>query len=177
MTLETTVKNNGAPAWKLPADLGECVAVLVNAVTTGRADLVAPHDLIPMEFALLRLFLRREEWTTTQLAQVLPVKPSRISRVVTKLVDRGLMSRRRPPKDRRVVLLTLTEEGEALTREINERVQAHDARLSEGVTEQELAALAATTSKIVANHAALPYSRPPSGRTEYVMTTARSNSE
>ena len=156
MNLEPTVRNNGAPDWKLPPDLGECVAGLVNAVATGIADLVAPHDLIPMEFALLRLFLRREEWTTTQLAQALPVKLSRISRIVTKLVDRGLIRRRRLRSDRRVVLLTLTEAGEALTRELNERVQAHDARLSEGVTEQELAALAAATSKIMTNYAALP---------------------
>ena len=115
MNLEPTVRNNGAPDWKLPPDLGECVAGLMNAVATGIADLVAPHDLIPMEFALLRLFLRREEWTTTQLAQALPVKLSRISRIVTKLVDRGLILRRRLRSDRRVVILTLTEEGRALT--------------------------------------------------------------
>ena len=117
------------------------------------------HDLIPLEFALLRAFLRQEEWTTTQLAQVLPVKPSRISRVVTKLADRGLISRRRPRKDRRVVILTLTEEGKAFTVELHRRVQAHDARLSVGVTEQEMVALASATSKIMANHASLSQSR------------------
>ena len=155
--MEPTVRNNGAPDWKLPPDLGECVAGLMNAVATGISDLVAPHDLIPMEFALLRLFLRREEWTTTQLAQVLPVKLSRISR------DRDQAGRQGPDSqaascasDRRVVILTLTEEGRALTLELHRRAQAHDARLSEGVTEQELAALAAATSKITANYAALP---------------------
>ena len=140
-------------------DLGECVAGLVNIVAKGMADQVASHDLIPLEFALLRAFLRQEEWTTTQLAQVLPVKPSRISRVVTKLADRGLISRRRPRKDRRVVILTLTEEGKAFTVELHRRVQAHDARLSAGVTEEEMAALASATSKIMANHASLSQSR------------------
>ena len=96
-------------------DLGPCVAVLVNAVAKGMAELVAPHDLIPLEFALLRVFLGEEERTTTQLAQILPVKMSRISRVVTKMVGRGLMRRRRLSNDRRVVMLSLTEEGKALT--------------------------------------------------------------
>ena len=138
-----------------PTDLGACVAGLVNVVAKGMANLVAPHDLIPLEFALLRAFLRQEEWTTTQLARVLPVRTSRISRVVTKLVDRGLMSRRRMRNDRRVVILTLTEEGKALTRELHRRVQAYDTELSEGVTEQEMAALASATSKIMANYTTL----------------------
>ena len=156
MSLEPTGEQpgNGA-AGTPPADLGECVAGLVNVVAKGIAELVAPHQLIPLEFALLRLFLRQEEWTTTQLERVLPVKKSRISRVVTKLVDRGLMSRRRPSSDRRVVFLTLTEEGEALTRELHRRVQAYDARLSEGVSREEMAVLASATSRIMANYAAL----------------------
>ena len=142
-------------AWNTSPDLGECVAGLVSVVAKGMAEQVAPHDLVPLEFALLRAFLRQEEWTTTRLAGVLTVKPSRISRVVTKLVDRGLMSRRRPRNDRRVVILTLTEEGKVFTRDLHRRIQAHDARLAEGVTEQEMAVLASATSKIMTNYAAL----------------------
>ena len=37
---------------------------------------MAPHDLLPVEFALLRILLDREECTTTQLAQMLPVTAS-----------------------------------------------------------------------------------------------------
>ena len=65
------------------------MAHLVNAVAKGMAELVAPHGLIPLEFALLRVFLGEEERTTTQLAQMLPVKMSRISAVVTKMVGQG----------------------------------------------------------------------------------------
>ena len=52
-----------------PTDLGTCVARLVDAVARGMAQLVAPNDLTHIDFALLRLFLGVEEWTTTQLAQ------------------------------------------------------------------------------------------------------------
>ena len=131
------------------------MAVLVNAVAKGMAELVAPHDLIPLEFALLRVFLGEEERTTTQLAQILPVKMSRISVVVTKMVGRGLMRRRRLRNDRRIVMLALTEEGKALTSELDRRVQAYDARLSEGVSEEEMAVFASVTSKVMANHTAL----------------------
>ena len=136
-------------------DLGPCVAVLVNAVAKGMAELVTPHGLIPLEFALLRVFLGEEERTTTQLAQILPVKMSRISVVVTKMVGRGLMRRRRRRDDRRVVILALTEEGKALTQELHRRVQAYDARLCEGVGEEEMAVFASVTSKVMANYTAL----------------------
>ena len=160
MSLDPTRQRpQGGQAWTPSNGLGTCVAGLVNAVAKGMAELVAPHDLIPLEFALLRVLLEKEECTTTQLAQVLPVKAPRISHVVTKLVDRGLMSRRRLRNDRRVVMLTLTEEGKALTLELHRRVEAYDAKLIKSVSEEEMTAFASTTSKIMANHAVLAQSK------------------
>ena len=146
----------------LPTDLGSCVAGLVNTLAKGTEELMATHGLIPMEFALLRLFLAREEWTTTQLAQELPVKISRISRMVTRLVDINLMRRRRPRNDRRVVFLTLTDEGKALTLDLQWRVHSYEAVISEGVSQEEMAVFASVTSRVMANYAALLRSGPPS---------------
>ena len=100
----------------------------------------------------------KREWTITQLAQVLPVKAPRISRLVTKMVDRGLIRRQRLRNDRRVVFLTLTDEGKALTLELHRRVQAYDSTLSEGVSEEEMAAFLSVTSKVLANFSALAQS-------------------
>ena len=80
---------------------------------------------------------------------------SRISVVVTKMVGRGLMRRRRLRNDRRIVMLSLTEEGKALTLKLQRRVQAYDARLSEGVSEEEMAVFASVTSKVMTNYTAL----------------------
>ena len=111
-TLETSLSAQG---WPGPKDLGLCVGGLVNVVAKGVAQIVGAHGLTHVEFALLRLFLEVEEWTATQLSQALPLAPPGISRSVTKLVDRGLIRRRRLLSDRRVVVLTLTQEGLALT--------------------------------------------------------------
>ena len=138
-----------------PTDLGTCVSGLVNAVARGMAQIVAPHGLAHIDFALLRLFLGVEEWTTSQLAQVLPLAPSGISRTVTKLVDMGLIQRRRLLSDRRVVVLTLTEAGTALTQDLHRRVQAYDASLCEGVSEEHMAALVSVTSKVMGNYAVM----------------------
>ena len=141
------------------SDLGTCVTWLVNAVARGMAQIVAVHGLTHIDFALLRLFLEVEEWTTTQMAQALPLAPSTISRTVTKLVDKGLVQRRRLLSDRRVVILTLTDEGMALTRDLHRRVQAFDARLCEGVSEEEMAVFASVTSSVMSNYAALAQSK------------------
>ena len=146
---------------KEPADLGSCVAGLVKTLAKETADLVAAHGLIPLDFALLRLFVGKEQWTTTELAEMLLVKTSRISRVVAKLVGMGLMRRRRPRNDRRVLFLTLTEEGKALTLELHRRVQHCEAKLSEGVSEEEMAVFASVTSTVMANHSALKRRREP----------------
>ena len=61
--------------------------------------------------ALLWRFLEVEEWTATQLARAVPLSPSTISRTVEKLVHRSPVQRRRLLSDRRVVTLTLTDEG------------------------------------------------------------------
>ena len=135
--------------------IGESVSALVTAVYRGIAEQVNPHNLNPLDFAVLRSFLRQEEWTTTALANILPVTASRISRVVTKLVDMGLISRRRLRDDRRVVMLSLTEEGSELTLKLHQRVQEYDSRLVEGISEEQLAEFADVAAKIIANYAAM----------------------
>ena len=145
--------------WTLPHDLDTCVTSLANAVARVMAQIAAPHGLTHIDFALLRLFLRVDEWTTTQLAEALPLAPSNISRSVAKLVDKGLIQRRRLLNDRRVVMLTLTVAGRALTQELHRSVQAYDSMLSDGVSEEEMAVFAAVSSKVMANCAASAQTR------------------
>ena len=132
---------------------------LVNVVARGMAQIVAAHGLTHIDFALLRLFLGIEKWTTTQLAETLPLAPSGISRSVTKLVDKGLVRRRRLLSDRRVVMLTLTDQGLALTQELHQRVQAYDSMLCEGISEEEMVIFASVSSKVMANYAGFGKSR------------------
>ena len=91
----------------------------------------------------------------------LPVKTPHISRVVSNLVDRGLIRRRRLRNDRRVVFLTLTDDGKALTLELHRRVQSYETTLSQGVSEDEMAVFAFVTSKVMSNYAAAAQSKLP----------------
>ena len=52
-------------------------------------------------------------------------------------------------------ILTLTEEGMALTQDLHRSVQAYDTALSEGVSAQDMAVFTSVTSKVVANYTSL----------------------
>lgn len=142
-----------------PVALAEGVSRLVNAVVKGMERQIEPLGLINMEFAILKAFNDKDEWTVTHLADLLPADAPRISRLVSRLVDRGLLRRRRRTDDRRVVLLKLTKQGREVTDELCERVTQHEAQLLAGVSAEELDALRAVTEKILANHANMEQSQ------------------
>ncbi|MDE0179478.1 MAG: MarR family transcriptional regulator [Gammaproteobacteria bacterium] len=128
---------------------------LSTAIIKALADEAAPHDLQPVEFNLLQYCAETGESTATQLARVLPIDASRISRIVTRLVDKGLLIRRRLPHDRRTVMLSLTDEGTRLVAELGERVESYLLRLLEGYDEQDLRMVESITVQMRANFAAM----------------------
>jgi len=67
--------------------------------------------------------------------------PVKVSRAVTRLVDKGLAERRAHPTDQRSQLLGLTAAGRAMYREIVPRALALEAELTGALTPAEQAAL------------------------------------
>ena len=142
-------------------DLGGYATGLLNAVAKGMSDELRPYDLSPLEFSLLRACAEKRESTATELAVSLPVDASRVSRVVTRLVDKGLLVRRRLRSDRRIVMLRLSAEGDALTSRLHQRLLAYDAKLLANIPEEETRVFAAVISKVIANYESMqPPQRP-----------------
>lgn len=132
--------------------LEEHVASLLAAVERGMADVLAPYGLISLEFKLLKFCLRNEECTATQLGEVLPTDPARISRLVNGLVEKGFVARRRLTSDRRIVMLSLTEEGRQHTLESDEAIQEFFEALSQGLSVEALRAFVSIAVTMTANY-------------------------
>ena len=128
------------------------VADLLSAVEKGMTDALAPFGLIPLEFKLLKYCLRIGECTATQLAEVLPTDPSRISRLVNRLVEMGLLVRRRLTSDRRIVMLSLTEEGRQRTLESDGSIQELFEALSQGISVDALGDFVSIAVTMKANY-------------------------
>ena len=139
----------------VPPDLITNTVVFANAYLRGRDDITSSCGLTANEFMLIRRFADREEWTATELTEVLPADASRISRLVDGLVSRGLLRRRRRTDDRRVVRLFLTDEGSTAVREVVGLVEEHEAQLLQGVSDDERGAVAAVFEKMLANQRTL----------------------
>lgn len=85
----------------------------------------------------------------SRLIEYFDVLPSTITFETDKLVAAGLISRESLPTDRRVVQLSLTEEGEAVHRETTEVVNGFLKPRLAALPREELEAFVATFRKIV----------------------------
>ena len=133
-------------------DMGSYMLDLMTAFEKGVADETVPYDLSPLEFSVLRICLQERECTATELARLLPVDASRVSRMVTKLVDKGYLRRRRLRNDRRVVMLRLSEAGVEFTSQLHQRVQVYYSRLTEGLSTDEMREFANASLLMIANY-------------------------
>ena len=140
------------PSSGLQSNIGRLVSNLAYDIDRGIAQEMAPHDLLPLEVHLLMICREMGECSATQLVQLLPVDAARISRLVNTLVEKGLMRRRRLRNDRRVVMLRLSDNGEALIPEITRKLEGFYAGLTEGLSEQEVGAFTNAVMKIIANY-------------------------
>ncbi len=131
--------------------LGYYVASLSNAVAKGVTEKLAPFDLDPLEYAVLRRCYEGYEDTVTGISRDLPVDTARVSRSVTGLTKKGLMRRRRLRTDRRTVRLSLTAEGEAIMPDVIQSVRDQFNVLVEGVTDTEYRAFISLSLKVMAN--------------------------
>ncbi|RMF35200.1 MAG: MarR family transcriptional regulator [Chloroflexi bacterium] len=121
----------------------ELIPLAMRAVHA-RMRRMTESGFVPPHYRVLAL-LYREPRGMSDLARCQAVSLPTMSRTVSALVERGLLARSRDPKDRRRVLLSLTDEGRALFlrvhAEIEERLARRIATLSAEEREQLAAGL------------------------------------
>ena len=111
---------------------------LEKIVTREASNLAATHGLSVRGLEILACALDGREWKSTDLALALSISVGSLSREVHKLVDRELLSRRRPTCDRRVVLLKLTEEGRRKGLEVSARMKEYENLLADGISSEDM---------------------------------------
>jgi len=76
------------------------------------------YDLTIQQLRAFAFVLAQREVSMTRMADALDIKPNVATGIVQRLVDRHLIQRHEDPGDRRVRLLTVTEQGLALLDEL-----------------------------------------------------------
>jgi len=72
------------------------------------------EDLTNDQHYLLRYIYRQQKCTPTELAAAFSVQKSAITAIINRLVEKNLIKRTQDVDDRRVIYLTLTDQGEIL---------------------------------------------------------------
>ncbi|WP_309230924.1 MarR family transcriptional regulator [Nocardia sp. SYP-A9097] len=97
-------------------------------------DALRPLGLTTLQYTALTVLERRSGLSSAQLARRSFLRPQTMNVMVQTLEERGLISRKRDPANRRVLVATLTEQGRNVLREAAPRVGEIEARLLGGMS-------------------------------------------
>jgi MarR family transcriptional regulator for hemolysin len=86
-----------------------------------------------------------------QLAEAVGIEGPTLTHHLNRMEAAGLVTRRRDPDNRRVHLVELTEEGEALFGRLLQSVAAFDRRLRAGLDDQAISQLSGVLDRLRAN--------------------------
>lgn len=137
------------PKGRAPGSLEEeAVLILRRAadrIAGAEAALLARHDLTPVQYAVLRV-LRAAGASGLQAGEIgerMRARTPDATRLVDRLERQGRVRRERPPQDRRVVLVRITEAGRRTLAELDLPVSALHRRLLGHLGAQKLTELIA----------------------------------
>jgi DNA-binding MarR family transcriptional regulator len=102
----------------------------------------AGGDLTPTALSALASVSRHEPVTPARLAEIESVRRPTATRVVSHLIDAGMIEREDDPVDRRSFTLSLTDSGRAYLDERRSRKSAYLSRLISGLPAEDVAILA-----------------------------------
>ena len=134
------------------AATGEALLLAISdaerRLTRRLAHVLAHHDCTVERWRALNALAHGESHRMSELAEFTQLPPASLTRLVDGLVADNLVHRKPDPRDRRGVLVHITERGQALTATLSERIAAE--RLLGDVDEREAAALLDALASVLA---------------------------
>ena len=108
-------------AYQDPVQLADLLYRLTKRLRRAQADQLAPLGLTPAQERALRMITRSEEAPRmAELADRLGIVPRSLTTVIDDLEEAGLVRREIDPRNRRAILLHLTERGAAVRDDLRE---------------------------------------------------------
>ncbi|MHA6801560.1 MarR family winged helix-turn-helix transcriptional regulator [Bounagaea algeriensis] len=135
-------------------------AFLLTQIGTHAAQVFATRlaalDLTPPQSGLLRAIHHDPGRSQQALAEHMGTPPTRLVALVDGLEQRRLVQRRRNPDDRRLYAVHLTDDGQALLRDIAKLAREHDDELLAALDSEERAHLHTLLARVAADRGLTP---------------------
>lgn len=106
-------------------------------------------DFTIKEMFLIDVLGSRESATMSELAQLLSVPLTTMTSMVTRLVRRGYLDRSRTEEDRRIVLVSLSQEGREIFRQHRREYIRTVSEVLEDLTEEEQTTILAFIGQVL----------------------------
>lgn len=107
------------------------------AVHTAFAKKFAPADAVPRQYSVLYLISINSSVSVKTLAAAIGVDQSTLVPTLNVCEERGWICRKRGRPDRRLVALHLTSEGCRILEGLQRMLEAHEASVTSGLTDDE----------------------------------------
>jgi DNA-binding MarR family transcriptional regulator len=120
------------------------------------ADRLLPLELRPAEVGVLSRLARSPGESQRALADALGMHAPRLVALIDDLEERGLVERRRDPRDRRNYAISLTKAGRQTLRQISAVVKQHEQAMTAALGDEERAQLASLLRRIADEQALTP---------------------
>ncbi|MEH7387166.1 MarR family transcriptional regulator [Bacillus sp. JJ1521] len=129
-------------------DLYLDVSFSVNTIAESLVKEQIGSDLTNDQHYTLRYINKVGSCTSTELAEVFDVKKSAITAIINRLFEKGFIERTRDENDRRLVYLTLSEQGNELFTKTEERVHKLVESIIGEFSEEEIVKFLKTYEKL-----------------------------
>jgi DNA-binding MarR family transcriptional regulator len=137
---------------QLEDHLGYWLRCLSNFVHRGFAARLERHGVSVPQWVVLRSLLDREHTSLGELAQAVGVDNGALSRMIERLVQKGLVRRETDAESRRAVRLGLTEEGKKLVPLLAREADENDAEFFGVLDEAERRRLLETVRTLLSEN-------------------------
>jgi DNA-binding MarR family transcriptional regulator len=112
---------------------------------------LAPFEINATQFMILATLVSGDAKSASALCKRVAYDPGAMTRMVDRLVRKGLIRRMACPDDRRMLYLQLTDEGKALYPELHDRAHTVQSRFRRGFTDNEVQQFEALLQRTLGN--------------------------
>ena len=117
--------------------LGRLIYLTAQDIKNYAEKQLKPFDLTLEQFHLLKQMSLDSGMSQRELGELVNKTPANITRILDRLELKNLVIRQSSPEDRRTSQVLLTEQGQALVKEVFEIFESFSNQLTQGTSEQE----------------------------------------
>lgn len=140
-------KSNPSP---LRRHLGYWLRQLSNHVSNSFAERLEKHDVSVPQWVVLRVLFDHDSLSLKSIVERVGVDQGALSRMVERLVVRGLVVRRESPSDRREIAVFLTKEGRQLVPKLAQEADENDRAFFGQLSDEQQAEFLKTIKALLA---------------------------